>query len=349
MKSLSHILSSVDIKKEIEVEDSTYCRIALFGRSGSGKSSIINKIIGQKVAETGIKTDTTRVRADFKHHNLILSDLPGFNTDLFPAGEYLEKFKILDDFDLYLCVLKDRIELQDEELFRTLLSHKKPCIFIRNKTDEIWNEEVDRLDLIKSIKLDFESKIGISSNELLFTSCKNGDGIPHLIEVIHQKAPETVRFQFVRSAKAYNHSFLERKKSEVERIIQKYALLSAANGINPIPGVDIAVDISILLAMFTKIKHIYGIEPELIEKYKHKFSATSKAVLNNLLKYLTKEGVLVVLKRFAGLEAGKGIGKYIPFVGQALASTAGYFLTRRAGKQFAADAHFIAAEILEFQ
>ncbi len=67
---------------------------------------------------------------------------------------------------------------------------------------------------------------------------------------------------------------------------------------------------------------------------------------NNVIKYASKEGLLMLLKRFAGKQAVKTLSKYIPFVGQAVAAGIGYAITSNAGSSYLNDCHALAEEAL---
>jgi hypothetical protein len=59
--------------------------IGLFGPGGAGKSSLINALVGEKVAKVGVQTDVTVAEKDIVHNGLCFRDLPGFGTKAFPA------------------------------------------------------------------------------------------------------------------------------------------------------------------------------------------------------------------------------------------------------------------------
>ena len=52
--------SEIDkIRERLDKEKNTKVKVALFGQPGAGKSSLINKIAGEQVAEVGVETDKT--------------------------------------------------------------------------------------------------------------------------------------------------------------------------------------------------------------------------------------------------------------------------------------------------
>ncbi len=82
-------------KKKLEKELNIPVSIALFGQPGSGKSSLINKIAGRKLAEVGIETDKTTDAARYEINKLYFIDLPGYGTSNFPKESFFKKFKIM--------------------------------------------------------------------------------------------------------------------------------------------------------------------------------------------------------------------------------------------------------------
>lgn len=74
-------LSSIIEKSNNNYEDlkNAKVRIAISGQSGSGKSSMINAIIGKKVADVG-STETTQKIKSYFHNGLEFADLPGCGT-----------------------------------------------------------------------------------------------------------------------------------------------------------------------------------------------------------------------------------------------------------------------------
>jgi len=84
------------IKKKLEESINLKVRLALFGQPGSGKSSIINKLVGKPVATVDVTTDVTQELKEFEWNGVILGDLPGYDTAKFPRKTYLEQFKVND-------------------------------------------------------------------------------------------------------------------------------------------------------------------------------------------------------------------------------------------------------------
>jgi predicted GTPase len=112
-----------DIVTELGKEKSTRINIALFGQPGSGKSSLINAIIGENMAEVSTRTNTTTEEGSVvwgEDDSLLLTDFPGYGTSKFPADDYWQRFG-LDKYDLFICVFSGKFHQADDEICTLIL------------------------------------------------------------------------------------------------------------------------------------------------------------------------------------------------------------------------------------
>lgn len=232
------------IKRKLEEERQTTVSVALFGQPGAGKSSLINKLVGEKVAETGVETDKTVEAASYEAKGIRFVDLPGYGTKQFPKETYFSKFNI-DSFDLFLCVTSGKLHAADTEFFSELSRKGKICIFVVNKHDELWEDNVSIEDLEERKRQDISKHLG-QPIKVRFTSCRLNTGLNELTLDIYSKLDTAKRERWARSAKAYSKEFLDEKKAACERYIAIAAGASATNALNPIPGLDLAVDLGVL-------------------------------------------------------------------------------------------------------
>ena len=110
------------------------CRI--IGRKGAGKSSLINAIVGEKIADVGVTETTMEVGQPYENRGLLFYDLPGYPTEKFPRETYIEKMGIKDS-DCVIIVTSDRF-YEDELLLIREISKIQPSIAIyavRTKID----------------------------------------------------------------------------------------------------------------------------------------------------------------------------------------------------------------------
>lgn len=337
------IEDSEKLKQELDQEDKELLKIVLFGQPGSGKSSLINAIVGKDVAKASQRTDTTTDIAEVCAYNgLVFVDLPGYGTAKFPENEFFSKFSI-EEFDLFLCVFSGKFHKTDTEFFRILQEKGKVCLFVRSKADDIWQPNKTEEELKTDIIEDVHSQVG-APVQVYFTSVRREEGISELDDAILKAIGPAKIGRFVRTFKARTVEQLANKKEVCEKLITKYSGLAAANAINPIPGMGVCVDIKVIYDLFSKIRDAYGLSNESLQA-----AAPFLPLANNILKYALKEGIITLLKQYPAKEGLKEMAKYVPFVGQVIAATAGFYVVKFAGTSYLNDCHQVAKGILEKQ
>lgn len=78
----------------------------IIGRRGAGKSSLINAIVGERIAEVGVTETTMEVGQPYEKGEFLFYDLPGYPTEKFPRETYIEKMGIKDS-DCLIIVTSD--------------------------------------------------------------------------------------------------------------------------------------------------------------------------------------------------------------------------------------------------
>ena len=119
--------------------------VAVAGRPNVGKSTLVNALIGEKVAITSNVPNTTRRRifgvANGEDHQLVLVDLPGFQKPMDKLTERMQKTveSSFDDIDVVLFVLsaRDRVGGGDRFIARRVYGLGKPVIVAVNKVDNL--------------------------------------------------------------------------------------------------------------------------------------------------------------------------------------------------------------------
>ena len=332
-----------DFRKKFAEYESITVKIALFGQPGSGKSSIINRLTGQKLAAEGVKTDQTTGAKAYDWQGLHLVDLPGYGTQRFPAATYFDTFQV-PTFDIFLCVFDGKFRDEDTEFFHRLRSIGKICLFVRNKVDSIWEEGKTIAQLKREIEKDLQTQVQ-SSEPVLFVSCRKKSGIDKLNRAIAGVLDEAKQERFYRDAKAYSEEFLNAKKKACEHHVALAAGASALNGLNPVPGVDIAVDITILVKLFSQLRSAFGLSDAIL--HDKRWMSKLTPVAGKVLQYVSREGIILLLKRFTAQVATKEISKWIPFVGQAIAASIGFGITNSAGHAYLNDCYVLAKALLD--
>lgn len=322
--------------KHIQAANPNYTKLAVVGQPGAGKSSLINNLVGQKVAATGQETDVTVTIEEYDFCYLKLVDLPGYGTERFQYAAWSQKFD-LGQFDAFLYVFSGKFTEDDDKLFayfRTVPA--KPVLMVRNHSNSLATEE-ER----KTVENDVEKHFG--KTMLYFVDCgRYKEGIEELRRVcLEDRFLELWKQRLKVSFAKEKQIYLEAAYKQAEEKIGTYKKLAAVNGLNPVLGADVAVDLTLYYKMFSDIREAYGIAEADFKLY------LMVPIANEMLQLLTKEGVTLLLKNFSGRLAAKTVSKYIPFVGQAVAVTLGWQLCKMTGDDYNSKCREFASETLD--
>ncbi len=166
--------------------------IAVVGRPNVGKSTLVNKIVGQKVSAVSDKPNTTRNRITgiktLEDCQLIFLDTPGIHKPRGKLGRNMVQtaYGVLSECDLIMMVTDvDRLFRKgDTDIFRNL---PKPAVLVINKIDKIKKHEL--LEMLKSSER-FADKI----LEVIPVSALKDDGIAELVDILKDNLPEGEKY-----------------------------------------------------------------------------------------------------------------------------------------------------------
>jgi len=332
----------------------TQVRVGLIGRSGTGKSSLINAMVGEKLAPVGV-VETTMEPEEYQYNGLIVVDLPGCGTPKFPAKTYASTMR-LETYDALILVSADRWYEDDAALLNQVVNELKlPCFVVRTKFDlAVQDGHFDHGYTEEEVRAKIEDNLrsylgDIAADRLYMVSARYPAqyDLPELLEDVCECLEGMKRERLEAALAAWTPQGLERKLRVGRHIVHWHAMAAAANGMNPIPGLDVSVDLSILVKMINKIKALYHIHDQPgvdTSSLRNKAIAGRAATL--AAKYGTPIAVEGVMRQFAKREAGKTVAKWFPVVGQIVAGSLGYLLTYRLGVQVLEDYHSLAQQIL---
>ena len=162
---------------------------ALIGRPNVGKSTLMNHLIGQKIAITSRKPQTTRNRIQSvytcERGQIIFQDTPGIHKAKNKLGEYMVSAaeKTLKDVDVVLWLVEPDpyIGEADRHIARLLGKINLPVILVINKCDRIKKTEAAEVIAAYRKQGDFA--------EILAVSAKQGTNLPELIDTIFRYLP----------------------------------------------------------------------------------------------------------------------------------------------------------------
>lgn len=170
----------------------TYCGyIALVGRPNVGKSTLLNKILEQKISITSRKPQTTRhsilgVRTD-KQYQYVYVDTPGIHQGSKKAMNKLMNktaIQVLNDVDYIVFVVEgNRFQEEDEYILDLIKKAPVPTILVINKIDKIMDKD-QLLPQIQKLSAMHEFA------EIIPLSAKTGKQVSVLHANLQEKLPE---------------------------------------------------------------------------------------------------------------------------------------------------------------
>lgn len=166
--------------------------VALVGKPNVGKSTLINTIIGEKIAIVSDKPQTTRNRIGgiltTEEGQIVFYDTPGIHKPLHRLGQYILKVATssLAGSDLLLVIVDPTDGLRESD--RLVANHvnqsRIPVFLAINKIDEYKNER-----LIQDFKAKAE-ELFENVRKTFLISAKSGDGVKEIIEDVFDFLPE---------------------------------------------------------------------------------------------------------------------------------------------------------------
>ena len=231
--------------------------VSIVGKTNAGKSTLLNKILGQKIAITSRKPQTTRhrflgIRTD-NENQIIFVDTPGFHSGQKRAlNRYMNKVasNAMRGVDIVLYVL-DQLNWLEDDLFRVQsISKETSIILIINKVDKLE----DKGSLLPFI--DDLSKDNLFSHIVPISALKD-IGVENLVRLIHEQLPEG------------GHLYPE---DQVTDISEKFLAseIVRENCINRL-GDELPYRITVSIERFNQLKGIIHIDSVIyVEKQSHK-------------------------------------------------------------------------------
>lgn len=168
--------------------------VGVIGRPNVGKSTLINNIIGKKIAITSSKPQTTRniIQGIYNEDKvqIVFVDTPGIHKPVNKLGKTLNKqaYYSIDDTDIILFVIDayEGLGKGDIYILERLKDINKPVILVINKIDKITHEEIlNRINDYKDL-YDFD--------EIIPVSAITKNNIEDLIETLKKYLPDTIKY-----------------------------------------------------------------------------------------------------------------------------------------------------------
>ncbi len=168
--------------------------VSLIGRPNTGKSTLLNQIIKEKVAIISPKPQTTRNLVEGIYNEddtqIIFVDTPGIHKPIDKLGVALnnQAYYSINDVDILLLVVDASVPYGkgDQFIIDKLSGVKKPVFLILNKIDKLSDEEIlKKIDEYKNL---------YEFAEIIPVSALKNDNIDRLIKVLKEYLPDNVKY-----------------------------------------------------------------------------------------------------------------------------------------------------------
>ncbi|XP_073714537.1 interferon-inducible GTPase 5 [Misgurnus anguillicaudatus] len=353
------------IKEYLKQQDRVELNIAVTGLFGSGKSTFVNAFRGlgdedEDSAETGVVETTMEPKAYHhpKYQNVKLWDLPGVGTPNFEVDEYLKQVQF-ERYDFFIIIASERFRECHIQLAKEIMRMEKKFYFVRSKIDQDINNERHKrnfdqkriLDKIRENCVDALKGIGMDDPAIFLISGHDLSKYDFnlLQEQMEKELPQHKRHVLILTLLNIILEINERKKEALKKNIVKVALVSGGAATVPVPGLPIAVDLSILAYEIGKYCSVFGLDEKSLKNLCEQ-SGQSMETLQALITsvwykgYLT--GSLLNEMRDATLlvseDAVERVLSFIPIIGSVVAGglsfTTVYSILNKALNEMAEDA-----------
>ena len=166
--------------------------VNIFGKPNAGKSTLLNTLIGEKLAIVSHKVQTTRHRIKAiltgPDYQIIFSDTPGIIEPKYKLHEkMMQAVKgSLEDADLALLITDARENTEESHLIFSSLRLKVPALVILNKADAVSDEDINKATIF--------FKEQSYCKEVIVISALKKKGIDKLLAIIIEMLPEGAPF-----------------------------------------------------------------------------------------------------------------------------------------------------------
>jgi uncharacterized protein (DUF697 family)/GTP-binding protein EngB required for normal cell division len=272
-------------RAEYDKQDASLGRfnLAIFGKTGVGKSTLINAIFGEEVARTGIGEPVTRGSHLYldKVGHLGIVDTPGLEvgkdsqeilSDLRKAMATMRRLPLSEQIHVaWYCIrgMDRRFEDTEADFIRRLDEMGLPVLVVLAQVPRRWNADgrqghyhPDAVLLAEQI---MARRLPIAGGRPFMTYAKPDEfagqpayGLQEVLDATFRVAPEGVRGALV----AAQEIDYDRKSDEARKYITAAAGSAAAAAATPIPFSDATLLVPIQLGMMARIAQLYKIRFE---------------------------------------------------------------------------------------
>lgn len=297
--------------QQMSQETSDGFNIFVVGKSGVGKSTLINAVFGEKLAKTGSGSPKTQNIKEYKSKDFSIFDTKGLELEDYDStkaqiAEFLAQKQIGNEDEqihiAWLCIAESgrRIERADIELWELLQKNHIPSILVITKAEQDKDENGELFSQLvkKEFKTEEVQRVRALQIEDDEGNLKKVKGIDMLVSKTYFLAPQAKRNAFGRKQIYDKAMQRQERKKRADSIINRYTAAASTVAASPIPFSDIAILLPTQAAMIVHISSIYDLELSLesAKKLSLAFGAVvgvgfaARAVAANLVKFIPVVG-----------------------------------------------------------
>lgn len=300
--------------KEEETKMQT-ANLMVIGKTGVGKSTLINSVFRENLADTGVGTPVTQHLQRITKPGIPLSLYDTKGIELDPVVQAEIKKEILDEIDrlievnnkdqlihmIWFCInsLSRRIEDFEIEWIRSF-AEKIPVIVVL--TQSIGRDYKALEKYIRDLNLPVKNVRAVLAQDIEIDDVYTvpAFGLRELVDITFDCLPEAAHAAFINAQKVN----LERKLDAANKSVLPFVTTAFAAGFNPLPFADAALLIPIQLGMLARLTVIFGIP-------------INKALLTSVISAVLGTGSATIL----GRTIVANVVKFIPGIGTAAGGT----------------------------
>lgn len=296
-----------------ENKDLKKVNLLVVGKSGTGKSTLINTVFGEDIVQTGVGKPVTEQislieKEDFpvRIYDTVGFEIGSLGFDIKDVVKSLKPNPVLqlikkvqstespdDDIHVVWYVISgsgSRIENAEISFINWMVERKIPVIIVLTKS---YNMEEALLlkNKIEELVTTSDKVVPVLAQE---TEQKESFGIEELIQLTVADLPQGLQTSFIHSQEAS----VKVKHDEAMKVVAATMAANFGIGFTPIPGTDAPIMVASQSGMLTKITSIYGIDID------------EKKVETALLGMLGVYGAMI-----GGKTIASGIAKLLPGIG----------------------------------
>ena len=272
------------LDRQLQRLDQRSLRIAVFGRVGVGKSSLINALIGQPLLDTDVAHGSTRrqTAVDWRLplpglNRIQLIDTPGID-EIDAEGRARLAARVAMGADLVLLVLDSDLSRSDRDALDTLQACGKPLQLVLNRSDR-WPED-ELATLLDSIRrrlprdlpitavaaaprrpaLDAEGRLRSENAPAQVSALQD-----QLIQLLDEEGELLLALQALRQADRFQQQRqqlrLRLNRRSAQGLIGRYAAAKATGvAMNPLMALDLAGGMACDTALVLQLCQLYGLQ-----------------------------------------------------------------------------------------